>query len=165
MRVVGGGDAASDEAMYLAKLSSDILMVHRKDRFRAQKSLAERVLSNPNITVAFNTVVEKISGTSKVEAVTLKDTLTGEIRQEAVSAVFVFVGSDPNTAILPAAVLDQTMSVVTDETMETSIPGLFAAGDVRVSPFRQIVTACSDGAIAAHAASQYIDEKRGAAYR
>lgn len=165
MLVVGGGDAACDEAMYLAKLSSDILMVHRKDRFRAQKSLAERVLSNPNITVAFNTVVEKISGTSKVEAVTLKDTLTGEIRQEAVSAVFVFVGSDPNTAILPAAVLDQTMSVVTDETMETSIPGLFAAGDVRVSPFRQIVTACSDGAIAAHAASQYIDEKRGAAYR
>ena len=162
--VVGGGDSACDEAMYLAKLSDKIVMIHRKDRFRAQKSLAERVLSNPRIQVVFNTVAIKISGTKKVESVVLKDALTGETREEAFDAVFVFVGSDPNTALVPDVAKDETNSIMTDGRMSTSIPGLFAAGDVRVSPFRQIITACSDGAIAAHAASQYIDEMRGAAY-
>jgi thioredoxin reductase (NADPH) len=165
MLVVGGGDAACDEAMYLAKLSDKILMIHRKDRFRAQKSLAERVLSNPNIKVEFDTVAEKILGQGKVEKVLLRNQKSGEVREEPVSAVFVFVGSDPNTKIVPAEVLDETLSIITNEKMETSIPGLFAAGDVRASPFRQIVTACADGAVAAHAASQYIDEQRGAGYR
>ena len=165
MLVVGGGDAACDEAMYLAKLSDKILMIHRKDRFRAQKALAERVLSNPNIRVEFNTVAEKILGHGKVEKVLLRNLKTDEVREEPVAAVFVFVGSDPNTKIVPNEVLDETLSMATNERMETSIPGLFAAGDVRASPFRQIVTACADGAVAAHAASQYIDEKRGAGYR
>ena len=165
MLIVGGGDSACDEAMYLSKLSDNIVMIHRRDRFRAQKALAERVLSNPNIHVRFNTVATKISGSKKLESVTLKDVATGETREEAFDAVFVFVGSDPNTSIVPDAAKDDTNSIIADERMATSVPGLFAAGDVRVSPFRQIITACSDGAIAAHAASQYIDETRGAAYR
>ncbi|HWR10279.1 MAG TPA: thioredoxin-disulfide reductase [Rectinemataceae bacterium] len=162
--VVGGGDSACDEAMYLAKLSDKVAMIHRKDRFRAQKALAGRVLSSPNIKVGFNTVALEIRGSKKVESVLLQDVMTGKTREEAFDAVFVFVGSDPNTAFLPDLALDEAHSISTDERMATSVPGLFAAGDVRVSPFRQIVTACSDGAIAAHAASQYIDEMRGAAY-
>jgi len=165
MLIVGGGDSACDEAMYLAKLSDKIVMIHRKDRFRAQKALAERVLSNPKITVLFNTVATKIAGSKKVESVTLKDVTTGETRDEAFDAVFVFVGSDPNTALVPDVAKDETNSIIADERMATSVPGLFAAGDVRVSPFKQIITACADGAIAAHVASQYIDEMRGAAYR
>jgi len=163
--VVGGGDSACDEAMYLAKLSDKIVMIHRKDRFRAQKALAEHVLDNPNVKVVFNTVALEIRGTKKVESVLLKDVVSGATREEAFDAVFVFVGSDPNTAFLPDIAKDETHYVITDEKMATSLPGLFAAGDVRVSPFRQIVTACSGGAGAAHAASQYIDETRGAAYR
>ncbi len=163
--VVGGGDSACDEAMYLSRLSDKVVMIHRKDRFRAQKALAERVLNNPAISVVFNTVALKISGTKKVETITLRNTVTGETRDEAFDAVFVFVGSDPNTAIVPEVAKDETGSIVADDHMASSVPGIFAAGDVRSSPFRQIITACSDGAIAAHAASQYIDETRGAAYR
>ncbi|HWP69357.1 MAG TPA: thioredoxin-disulfide reductase [Rectinemataceae bacterium] len=162
--VVGGGDSACDEAMYLSKLSDKVVMIHRKDRFRAQKSLAERVLNNPAIKVVFNTVATKISGDKKVESITLRNTATGEIHDEPFDAIFVFVGSDPNTSMVPDVAKDETGSIITDDRMASSVPGLFAAGDVRVSPFRQIITACSDGAIAAHAASQYIDEMRGAAY-
>ena len=163
--VVGGGDSACDEAMYLSKLSDKVVMIHRKDRFRAQKALAERVLRNPSVSVVFNTVALRISGTKKVESVTLRNLETGETRDEAFDAVFVFIGSDPNTAIVPETAKDETGSIVADDSMASSVPGLFAAGDVRASPFRQIITACSDGAIAAHAASHYIDEMRGAAYR
>lgn len=163
--VVGGGDAACDEAMYLAKLSSQVVMIHRRDRFRAQKSLAARVLENPNIKVQFNTVPVEIRGGKKVESVVLADAVSGEKREEAFDAVFVFVGADPNTASVPQTAKDESGSIVTDDRMATSVPGIFAAGDVRVSPFRQVITACSDGAVAAHAASQYIDETRGAGYR
>jgi thioredoxin reductase (NADPH) len=163
--VVGGGDSACDEAMYLSKLSDKITMIHRRDRFRAQKSLAERVLGNPNIKVRFNTLALEIKGSTKVESVVLKDLSSGVEAEEGFDAVFVFVGSDPNTALVPEVAKDETNSILTNEHMATNIPGLFAAGDVRVTPFRQIVTSCSDGAVAAHAASQYIDELRGAAYR
>lgn len=163
--VVGGGDSACDEAMYLAKLSDKITMIHRKDRFRAQKALADRVLGKPGIKVAFNTVAVEIKGTKKVESVVLRDVVTGETWEEPMDAVFVFVGSDPQVALVPDAAKDEANSLITDDHMATSIPGLFAAGDVRVSPFRQIVTACSDGATAAHSASHYIDEVRGEAYR
>jgi thioredoxin reductase (NADPH) len=164
MLVVGGGDAACDEAMFLAKLSDKILMVHRKGRFRAQRALAERVLKNPSIEVRFDTVVERISGTSKVQSVVLKEVSTGRSREEAVDAVFVFVGSIPQTALAPEAEKDEGGFIVTDERMATSVRGLFAAGDVRASPFRQIVTAAADGAVAAHAASAYIDELEGSGY-
>lgn len=165
MLVVGGGDAACDEAMFLAKLSDRIIMVHRRDRFRAQKSIASRVLANPSIQVRFNTVVEEIRGDTKVRSVLLKNIQTGEVSEEAVEAVFVFIGSDPQTALVPDAERDESGSLITDVSMATSIPGIFAAGDVRASPFRQIVTACSDGAVAAHAASHYIDDLQGESYR
>jgi len=165
MVVVGGGDSACDEAMFLAKLADKVIMVHRKDRFRAQKSVAARVLANPKIEVRFETVVEEIKGEKSVSAVSLKNLKTGEVYSEPASAVFVFVGSIPMTEGLPADLAnDETGSLVTDDRMETNIPGIFAAGDVRATPFRQVITAVSDGAVAAHCAAQYIDEIEGKAY-
>lgn len=166
MVVVGGGDSACDEAMFLSKLADSIVMVHRKDRFRAQKAIADRVLKNPRIQVLWDSVVESIQGAKTVEKVLIKNLKTGAIREEAAAAVFVFVGSDPQTAILPEGIAkDESGSVITNDRMETNMPGLFAAGDVRATPFRQVITAVSDGAVAAHCAAQYIDELEGQAYR
>jgi thioredoxin reductase (NADPH) len=167
--VVGGGDAACDEAQYLSRLSSQVVLVHRRDRFRAQKSLAGRTLHNPNIEVRFNTVIKEIRGDQKVSSVILGRTdaacrETGETREEAADAVFVFTGIIPQSSLVPEAKKDESGYILTNERMETSIGGLFAAGDVRASPFRQVITAASDGAIAAHCASSYIDELKGAAY-
>ncbi len=163
--VVGGGDAACDEAMFLSKLTDKLVMIHRKDRFRAQKALAARVLANPKIEVRFDTVVESIKGDKAVETVSLKELKTGKIYEEAFSAVFIFVGSIPQTGFMPEdCAKDDNGYLVTDENMETNIKGLFAAGDVRTTPFRQVVTAVSDGAIAAHSAAKYIDEIEGQAY-
>lgn len=170
--VVGGGDAACDEASFLAQLSDTVTIVHRRGRFRAQKALAERVLRNPHIAVRFNTGVVEIKGGQKVESAVLAPTgADGRIlpgasaREEAFDAVFVFVGSVPQTALIPGAQKDEAGFVVTDERRMTSIPGVFAAGDLVSKPFRQVVTACADGAVAAHSASQYLDELAGAAYR
>lgn len=165
--VVGGGDSACDEAQYLAKLSPQVSMVHRKDRFRAQSAVAERVLSNPSIKVRFNSVLREIRGEKKVESVLVENLLTQEVSEEGADAVFVFVGSIPQSGLAAAAGarLDETGFIATDAKMESSVRGLFAAGDVRDTPFRQIVTACSDGAVAAHSAAQYIDELRGRSYR
>lgn len=166
MLVVGGGDAACDEAMYLANLASSVLMVHRRDRLRAQKSLAERVLKNPKIEVRFNTELTRIEGDKAVRGAALRNNRTGAQSVEEVSAVFIFVGSDPRTGLVEglAAQKDEGGYIVTDQRMMSSVPGLFAAGDVRSSPFRQIVVAAAEGAIAAHVAGQYIDEARGEGY-
>jgi thioredoxin reductase (NADPH) len=166
MVVVGGGDAACDEAMFLSKLADRIIMVHRKDRFRAQKALADRVLTNPRISVHWETVVERIKGDRAVDAVVLRNLKTGAQYEEATAAVFIFVGSIPQTSMVPAEIArDESGSIITNERMETSLPGLYAAGDVRTTPFRQVVTAVADGAVAAHCAAQYIDELEGHAYR
>lgn len=165
MIVVGGGDSACDEAMFLSKLADKVVMVHRKDRFRAQKAVAARVLSNPKIEVRFETVLDEIKGTKAVEAAVLRNLSSGEVEELPTSAVFVFVGSIPQVDALPPEVAkDDSGSIVTNDHMETNVPGLFAAGDVRATPFRQVVTAVSDGAIAAHCAAQYIDELEGKAY-
>ncbi len=166
MLVVGGGDAACDEAMYLANLASGILMIHRRDKFRAQKSLAARVLANPKIEVRFSTELRRIEGDRLVSGVKLVDNTTGREYEEAVSAVFVFIGSDPKSALGASlnVKLDDVGYIETNQRMETSVPGLYAVGDVRSSPFRQLVVAAAEGAIAAHAAGQYIDELKGEKY-
>ncbi|MBP7495767.1 MAG: thioredoxin-disulfide reductase [Spirochaetales bacterium] len=170
MLVVGGGDAACDEAMFLSKLTDKIIHIHRRDRFRAQKALAERVLNNPHIEVRFNTIVERIEGIKnpmgieKVHKVILKQVDTGRVYEEEVAAVFVFIGSDPNAGFIDIVEKDENGYIITDQRMQTNIHGIFSAGDVRNTPFRQLVVAAGEGAIAAHAASQYIDELLGQAY-
>ncbi len=163
MLVVGGGDAACDESAFLAKLSSQVVVAHRRDRFRAQAALAERTLKNPGIEVRFNTQIKEIRGDKKVESVLLEREGSGPY-EEPFSAVFVFVGSIPQSGLATEARKDEAGYIITDEHMATSVPGLYAVGDVRASNFRQLVTAASDGAIAAHSASQYLDELKGKAY-
>jgi len=167
--IVGGGDSACDEAGFLAHLTDRITMIHRKDRFRAQKALAERTLHNPHITARFNTVPIEIHGTGgnagKVTSILIENTVTKEREELPCDAVFVFIGMTPRTELATLAKTDESGYLITDENMQTSIHGLFAAGDVRSKPFRQIVTAASDGAIAAHSASSCIDEDRCEAYK
>ncbi|MBP5443700.1 MAG: thioredoxin-disulfide reductase [Treponema sp.] len=154
--VVGGGDSACDEAVYLATLCSHVTVVHRKSQFRAQKAVAQRVLSNPKISVRFNSSVTRILGDKTLSSVELTDTVSGEKSTLETSGVFIFVGMIPQTSLFSSLKTDEAGYIITGEDMETSIPGLFAAGDVRSKTFRQIVTACSDGAIASHSAQNYI---------
>ena len=162
--VVGGGDAACDEAGFLAHLTDRVTMIHRRDRFRAQKALTERTLKNPHIKAIFNTAVREIRGgegpMGKVSSVAIENLTTGAREELPCDAVFVFIGMDPRTELASLAKQDEGGYLITDERMQTSIRGLFAAGDIRAKPFRQIVTACSDGAIAAHSAAACIDENQ-----
>jgi thioredoxin reductase (NADPH) len=160
--VVGGGDAACDEAQFLSRLSSQVLLIHRREKFRAQRALAERVLHNPGIEVRFNTRLHEIRGDERVSSVVLEN--AGEKREEEAAAVFIFVGTSPQTAAAGGAATDENGYILTDQRMETSIPGLFAAGDVRASPFRQVVVAAGEGAVAAHCAAAYLDRLRGESY-
>ena len=156
--VAGGGDAACDEARFLSRLSDKITMVHRRDAFRAQKSLVERTLANPNIKVRLNTVIKEIKGAQKVGSVVLADTVTGAVMEEETDAVFIFVGTVPQSMLVKdLAALDDNGYIITDQKMATNVPGLFAAGDIRSGAFRQVVTAAADGATAAHNAAAYID--------
>jgi len=164
--VVGGGDAACDDAQYLSRLSPHVVLVHRRDRFRAQRALAERVLHNQNIEVRFNTVIKEIKGEQKLSSVVLDQ--EGRVYEEAADAVFVFAGTIPQSSLIHQgsvrAELDSGGYIITDQKMETSVPGLFAAGDVRSGTFRQVVVAAGEGAVAAHSAAEYIDTLRGSAY-
>ena len=154
--VIGGGDAACDEANYLSQLAEKVFLVHRRDELRAQKAVADRVLANPKITVLWNSVVAEIKGTQKVESVIIMDVKTRALTELAASAIFVSVGMIPQNSLLSTLKTDEAGYIVTDEKMQTAVPGLYAAGDVRSKPFRQVVTATSDGAIAAYEAAAYI---------
>ncbi len=163
MLVVGGGDAACDESSYLANLASSVVMVHRRDKLRAQKALADRVLGNPKIDVRYNTELRRITGTGAVAGALLEDSASHRSYEEPLSAVFIFIGSDPQTALvrgLAGISYDDGGYIVTDQRMETGVPGLFAVGDVRATPFRQLVVAAGEGAVAAHVAGQYIEKLR-----
>jgi thioredoxin reductase (NADPH) len=164
MLVVGGGDAACDEAMFLANLTDRIIMIHRKDRFRAQKALAQRVLNNPHIEVRFNTELKEIIGTDRVAGAKLYNNKEEKLYSEELAAVFIFIGSIPQSRMIEGLELDEADCIITNQKMETNIRGVYAAGDVRSTPFRQLVVAAGEGAIAAHSVSQYIDELKGEAY-
>jgi len=163
--VVGGGDTACVEAQYLSHLSNQVVLIHRREKFRAQKALADRVLHNPNISVRFNTVMKEIRGGAKVTSVLLEG--NGTPGEDSADAVFIFAGIVPQTSLVSGldgglkVDLDEAGYIVTDQKMATSVPGLFAAGDVRTTPFRQVVTAAADGAVAAHCAAAYIDSLKG----
>jgi thioredoxin reductase (NADPH) len=167
--VVGGGDAAVEEGDFLTRYGSKVYLIHRRDELRAQKVLQERAFRNPKMQVIWDAVVEEILGDEKgVTAVRLKDVKTGETRVLPVGAVFIFIGFNPNTANLlePHVEHDAAGYLITDRDMRTSLPGLFAAGDVRAQLTRQITTAVGDATTAAIAAEKYLtrlrEEKDGA---
>ena len=154
--VVGGGDSACEEAFYLASLSDNVMLVHRRGVLRAQKAVADKVLSAPQITVRYNTVVREIRGGDRVESVVLENTETGAAVELPMNAVFVFIGMIPRTDLVSMLPADESGYLITNYRMETLVPGMYAAGDVRAKPFRQLVTAASDGALAAHQAHEYV---------
>ncbi len=163
--VVGGGDSAVGESLFLSKISDKVTIIHRKDRFRAQRSLASMVEHDPHIETRFMTTLNEIKGDgTKVTSASLHNIETNLDYEEEFDAVFVFIGAIPKTALVPFAATDDDGFLMTNELMRTDIPGLYAVGDVRNGPFKQIVTAASDGAVAAHAAAEYIDELKGQIY-
>ncbi|WP_187152184.1 NAD(P)/FAD-dependent oxidoreductase, partial [Treponema endosymbiont of Eucomonympha sp.] len=154
-----GGNSACDEALYLSTLASRVTVIHRKSAFRSQ-SAADKVLRNEKIAVRFNAVVKAIAGASRVEALTLADAETGAEERFPVDGVFVYIGMIPQTALALGAEKDEGGYLKTGEDMQTSVRGLFCAGDVRSKPLRQVVTAASDGAVAAFSAGKYIRSLR-----
>ncbi len=158
--VVGGGDTAVQEAVFLTKFASKVTLIHRRDELRAIKLLQEQAIDNPKIDFAWDTVVESINGSDKVESLSLLNRKTGEKSTLAVEGVFIFVGIHPNTEFLRGTVdMNQWGFIRTDDEMKTSATSIWAAGDCREKVLLQIVTAVADGAIAAHS----VDLSRGQA--
>ncbi|MHB8771100.1 MAG: thioredoxin-disulfide reductase [Syntrophales bacterium] len=163
--VVGGGDTAIQEAIYLTRFARKVTVIHRRDRLRATAILQKRAQENPKIAFAWNSVVDAIDGLDLLQWVRLKDVTTGAARQLAVDGVFIFVGLTPNTAAFQGLIaLDPAGYVTVDANMQTSAPGIFACGDCTAKRFRQVVTACGDGATAAFSAQLYCEEMKGEAY-
>jgi thioredoxin reductase (NADPH) len=156
--VVGGGDSAVDEALYLTRFARVVYLIHRRSALRAEKILQERVFQNEKIKILWNTVVTKVSGETGVEELELKNLKTQEEQNLKLSGVFFYVGLKPNTGFLRGIVkLDEQGYVITDANMATSAPGIFAAGDVRQKLLRQVTTAVGDGATAAFAVGRYVE--------
>lgn len=157
--VVGGGDSAIVEAIYLTRFASKVYVIHRRDQLRAEKILQERAFANSKISFIWNTVVQSIEGEKRVELLKLRDVKTGEVSELHVDGIFVYIGSTPNSSMVKDLVaMDENGFIITDNFMRTSIPGIFAAGDVRSATFRQLATAVGDGAIAANSAEKYLGE-------
>ena len=163
--VVGGGDSALTEALFIAKFAKEVTIVHRRDRFRAVHSLVKQIEMIPIIKTKMNTTVEEICGAESVTGVILKDTVTGEKTNFATDGVFIFTGLIPATNFVPAELLDGQRYIITNEKMGTAIPGLYAAGDARSGAFRQVICAASDGAVAANYAGEWLEAKHGNAYK
>ena len=161
--VVGGGDSAVEEAMYLTKFARKVTLIHRRDELRAAKSIQEKAFANPKMAFMWNTTIEEIKGDGVVTSMIVKDTKTGETREieadeeDGTFGIFVFVGFDPKSQLFEGKLEMENRYIVTDKYMHTSVPGVFAAGDVIVKHLRQVVTACGDGAVAATEAQHYVE--------
>jgi thioredoxin reductase (NADPH) len=162
LAVIGGGDAAVEEADYLTRYGAKVYVIHRRDEFRASKLLQERLFANPKIEVIWNKRVREFKGgPAGLQSVELQDTLTGEDSSLAATGAFIFIGFRPNTGLVKQhAVHDPNGYLITDDRMMTSIPGLFAAGDVRAQLTRQITTAVGDATTAAIAVEKYLTDRR-----
>ena len=157
--VVGGGDSALTEALFLTKFVSELTIIHRRDALRATKIYQERALSNPKIKFLWNSVVQEIKGDSVVRSVVVKNVKSGEVKEVETEGAFLFIGLMPRTKFLKDLVqLDESGYIVTNENCETSIKGIFTAGDCRKKLLRQISTSVGDGATAAFAAEKYLEE-------
>lgn len=158
--VVGGGDSALTEALFLTKLAREVTIIHRRGALRGTKIHQERVLASPKIKFLWNSIVQEIRGDSVVHSIKAKNVKTGEIKEIETEAVFLFVGLEPRTQILRGVVqLDEAGYILTNEDCETSVKGIFAAGDCRKKLLRQVATAVGDGATAAFAAEKFLESK------
>ncbi len=162
LAVIGGGDAAVEEADYLTRYGEKVYLIHRRDELRASKILQQRVFNNPKIEVIWNKVVEEVAGDEKgAQQLKLRDTVTNESSTLAVTGVFIFIGFSPNSGLIKGHYdHDEQGYVITDSNMMTSIEGLYAAGDLRSQLTRQITTAVGDGTTAAIAVEKYLAERK-----
>lgn len=155
---VGGGDTAVQESIFLAKFAKKVYLIHRRDGLRATKILQERAFANDRMEFIWDSVVTGIHGSDGLEKIILQNLKTKEIKELAVDGCFVWIGILPNTGFIKNALeLDEYGFIITNDKMETSVPGVFAAGDGRKTPLRQVATAVGDAAIAAFSAEQYIE--------
>ncbi|KXG78888.1 thioredoxin-disulfide reductase [Thermotalea metallivorans] len=162
--VIGGGDSAVEEGIYLTKFARKVTIVHRRGELRAAKSIQEKAFKNPKIEFMWNTEVAEIKGDGVVESIVFRNTKTGETHEyvadenDGTFGVFPFIGFQPLSEIYKGKInMDPQGYIITDENMNTNVPGVFAAGDIRVKSLRQVVTAVADGAIAAVQAEKYIE--------
>lgn len=163
--VVGGGDTAIQEALFLTHFAGKVVVIHRRDRLRAAGMLQRRAFAEKKIEFVWNSTVSEITGADFVTGVKVKNVETGGLSEISADGIFIFVGRLPYTEIFKGLVeMDKTGFIITDENMRTNAPGLFAAGDCRAKLFRQVVTAAGDGANAVHSAELYIDEVKGQTY-
>ena len=160
--VVGGGDAAVEEAMYLTKFARKVTIIHRRDELRAAKSIQEKAFENPKLHFMWDTVVDEVDGDEILSKMVVKNTKTGELttieadEDDGLFGLFGFIGLLPNTSLYEGMVEMENGYIKTDADMHTNLPGVYAAGDLRVKSLRQVVTAAADGAIAAMQAEKYI---------
>ena len=156
--VVGGGNAAVEEAGYLTKFASKVYLIHRRDELRADKIVQERAFKNEKLEFIYDTVVNKINGDGVVKSATIENVKTHEVKDLAIDGIFPYIGFEPNADLFAGQVKqDKNGFIMVDEAMQTSIKGVYAIGDVRVTPLRQVITAAADGAIAAVYAGRYIE--------
>ena len=157
--VVGGGDSAVEEAIFLTRFAKSVTIIHRRDELRAQKVLQDRAFANEKINFIWDSVVKEIKGENRVESVVIENVKTGQVTEQAFGGVFIYVGLDPvSDFVQELQIRDQTGWIVTDDHMKTSVAGVFAVGDVRQKDLRQVTTAVGDGAIAGQEAYKYITE-------
>lgn len=154
--VIGGGDAALQEALYLTRFAEKIILIHRRDKFRAVPYLQEQVFKQPRIKIIWDTIVKGFSGEQRLEKITIQNVKDAQTTDLPVEGAFLYIGRVPNTGFLKGVEKDGQGYIITSEEMETSLPGIFAAGDVRRKFLRQVVTAAADGAIAAMMAVRYL---------
>lgn len=155
--VIGGGDTALEDALFLSRFCQKVYLVHRRNEFRGAKVLQDQVLQTENIEICYQMVAEKILGEDSVEGVVLRQVESEKQRELAVQGIFVAVGSDPSSQLVQEVLeLSKGGYILTDDTMQTSLPGVYAAGDIREKQLRQIITAASDGAIAGFNAALYV---------
>ena len=160
--VVGGGDSAVEEAMYLTKFARKVTIIHRRDQLRAAKSIQEKAFANPKFNFLWDSVVVKVDGDELLSSMTVKNVKTGELttitadEDDGLFGLFGFIGYNPNSQLFDGMLDMENGYIKTDDNMHTSIPGVFAAGDIRVKSLRQVVTAAADGAIAAMQAEHFI---------
>lgn len=158
--VVGGGDSAIDEGLFLTRFAHKVTIIHRRDALRATKILQERAFANPKMAFIWNHVVDQIVGTDRLEKLVLRHVRTGEKQDLVVDGLFIYIGLKPNTEFLHGTLkLDPQGGIVTNEKMETEIPGIYAVGDVRLGSLRQAISAAGEGAAAALMAEKYLAER------
>ena len=156
--VVGGGNAAVEEAMYLTRFANKVYLIHRRDELRADKIVQDRAFKNEKLEFIYDTVVKEINGEDLVKSATIENVKTGEVKDLEINGIFPYIGFEPNVDLFNGKVeQDKNGFIVTDATMHTNIKGVYAIGDVRTTPLRQVITAAADGAIAAVYAGRYIE--------